>query len=49
MVVSRDYMEEKILTVYNGPDWPWKLKKMGAQQVYAIYMRLLNAGKFTSN
>lgn len=46
MTLTRQYMEEKILTVYNGPAWAEKLKRMGAEQIYAIYNRLLNAGRF---
>lgn len=44
--MSREQMEAMIKTVYAGDHFAEKLKKMSDKQVYTMYMRMMNAGKF---
>lgn len=38
-------MKQKLLTVYSGRKWADKVKNMSEAQTFAVYMRLMNAGK----
>lgn len=39
-------MRKKIARVYPGEKWQNKVKNMDKKQVFAVYMRFLNDGKF---
>ena len=44
--LSIEYMREAISNVYSGEMWEKKVARMSDDQVFAIYNRFLNKGKF---
>lgn len=46
MVVTRQYMEEKILTVHTDRQMVGIVKSWSAEKIYDVYTRMLNAKKF---
>lgn len=50
MSISIEQMRGRLKTLYNGAyRWISKVDKMSNMQVYAVYMRMLETGRFTKN
>ena len=50
MSISIEQMRGRLKTLYNGAyRWISKVNKMSDMQVYALYMRMLETGRFAKN
>lgn len=50
MSISIDQMRNHLRKLYNGAyKWVDKVNKMSNMQVYAIYMRMLESGRFSKD
>ena len=50
MSISIEQMRGRLKTLYNGAyRWISKVDKMSDMQVYAVYMRMFETGRFVKN
>ena len=50
MSISIEQMRGRLKTLYNGAyRWISKVDKMSDMQVYTVYMRMLETGRFVKN